>query len=189
MVLGDLSFMVQRRRNNKKWLWWGGGVVLVALIVAIGVVIWQNSNSENKENDTEVVEVEKQETTEVETVETGELASTGVEKEKVVQYEGNDPNEAEELTGVVTYAGVAGNTLMIRVSIDQYLTEGTCELTLSRGGATMYSSIASIIGDVSAATCEGFDVPAGELGGGDVQININLSAGERKGVIRGEASI
>ena len=78
---------------------------------------------------------------------------------------------------------------MIRVNIDQYVGSGSCELTLVRGGATIYNSIASIIGGASTATCEGFDVPVAGLGGGTVEININLSADGRSGTIRGEVGI
>ena len=116
--------------------------------------------------------------------------SSGTEKPKVVQYDGDDPNTAEELSGVVTYAGVTDGKLMIRVNIDQYLESGTCDLTLTRGGDSIYSSIASIIGGPSTATCEGFDVPVAGLGGGQVDINISIkSADGRQGSIRGEASI
>ena len=41
-------------------------------------------------------------------------------KDKYDEYAGEDPNEREDLTGVVTYAGVNGNNLMIRVNIDQH---------------------------------------------------------------------
>ena len=50
-------------------------------------------------------------------------------------------------------------------------------------------SIANIIGSASTSTCEGFDVPISGLGGGVTKININLSDGERSGVIRGEVNI
>ena len=185
--------MAQKRTRNKKWLWWGIGVVLVVAAVVIGVVIWQNNNGSSEKKDEVQGDnssaVEKQETTEGKQVTEHSSDEEQAEKQKVKQYEGGDPNQAEELSGVVTYAGVNGGNLTIRVSIDQYLTEGTCELTLTRGGATIYNSIASIIGDVSAATCEGFDVPVAELGGGEIGININLKAGERRGTIRGEVGI
>lgn len=183
--------MAQRRRRNRKWLWWGVGVILVAVLVAVGVSMGQGS-SDGSRGDDQAESSESEEEVAGEGMATNESEDLDVEtaeKKKVVQYEGDDPNEAEELTGVVTYAGVNSGSLMIRVSIDQYLVNGTCELTLERSGAIIYSSIANIVGDVAAATCEGFDVPVGELGGGEIGININLSADGRRGTIRGEASI
>lgn len=184
--------MVQRRKRNRKWLWWGIGVVLAAVLVVVGITMGQgNSNSLEGDGQTGSSESEEEEVTGegVATNESEDLDVEAAEKKKVVQYEGNDPNKAEELTGVVTYAGVNDNNLIVRVSIDQYLTDGTCELTLEQSGAIIYSSIANIVGDVAAATCEGFDVPVGELGGGEIKININLRADGRAGTIRGEASI
>lgn len=187
--------MLQQRRNNRKWLWWGGGVLVVTLAVAIGVIVWQNNEGGIKDNESGVsdnmVEEEKQKMADKDNGQSDDekFAEEEVEKKKVTQYEGGDPNVAEELTGAVTYAGVTDGVLMVRVSIDQYLSEGVCELTLVQGGASIYSDTASIVGDVSTATCEGFDVPVGGLGGGNVEININLNADGKSGVIRGEASI
>lgn len=180
--------MPQKRRNSKKWLWWGGGAFLVILLVIIGIIVWQNNNIE-RENNTELVSgTEEQQVVKSDEVEAINSVDSEEEK-KVVQYEGDDPNTLDELTGTITYAGVNDGKLMIRVNIDQYVTEGTCELTLNRGGATIFSSIADLIGGVSTSTCEGFDVLVSELGGGSVQINIKLSTEGREGVIRGEVTI
>ena len=185
--------MVQQRRRSKKWIYW---LILLVLLAVAGIVIWRvwdtyfkdkNSEVDNTVEVTDVVEVEEEsnynDNGNVETV------SEGVEKKKVVQYEGEDPNEAEELSGVITYAGVNDGKLMIRVNIDQYLADGQCELTLARGGANIYSSIANIVGSATTSTCEGFDVGVSELGSGGLEINIKISADGREGTIRGEASI
>lgn len=182
-----------RRRNNRKRLWWGGGVVLVAIVVIIGVVIWQNSQNNNQNNQNEASEVEKIE--QKDELEVNNPANDEnkdketVNKPKVVQYEGGDPNIAEELSGVVTYAGVNSGVLMVRTNIDQYLTEGICELTLTRGGTIIYSDTTNIVGDVSTATCEGFDIPVSGLGEGNLEINIKLTSGGKTGTLRGEVSI
>ena len=112
-----------------------------------------------------------------------------VEKEKVVQYEGGDPNEAAELTGVVTYTGVVGNKLTVRVNIDQYLVEGKCNLVLVQDGAETYGAAADIVASVSTSTCDGFDVPLDTLGTGEYEVVINLVSGSKTGVIRGGARI
>lgn len=178
--------MARRRRKNGKKL---GLLLFLVLLIVAGVVwyfVWSGYFKEDKEEDetTEVVENKPNE-------DEGGKGSFGVteeiEKEPVVQYEGEDPNESEELTGVVTYAGVAGGKLMIRVNIDQYLEDGSCELSLIQGGVK-YSDSAKI-NSVTTATCEGFDVPVSELSGGNYQIVIKISAEGKTGTISGEAEV
>lgn len=183
--------IAQKRKNKKKWLWWGAGLVIVAIIAIIGVIIWQNNQpKESVQENNEPEKVEQKEKVEDTKQSESENKDEEVAKQqKVVQYEGEDPNKAENLSGVVTYAGVNGSNLIIRTSIDQYLTEGVCELTLVQGGAIIYSGTTNIVGDVSTARCEGFDIPVAGLGGGNTEIIIKLKAGEREGSIRGGVNI
>ena len=189
--------MAKRRKRSKKWIYW---LFTLILLVAAGVVcylVWDayfrdKSNQAGSQESSEVVEnkdEKEDKTSENKEEAEGELKSESVEKKKVEQYDGSDPNEANDLSGVVTYAGVNNGKLMIRVNIDQYLTDGKCELTLTRGGATIYNSITNIVGSATTATCEGFDVPVSELGGGNVGINIKLKTDGRTGSIQGEANI
>ena len=181
--------MTKRRKQNH---WW---IILTAIIVIVGVIVFVVIASQpqggDEPKDDESVTTEPSEA--VEKKEGGTEANNGgkgtTEKKKVEQYDGDDPNTADSLSGVVTYAGVSGNNFSVRVNIDQYLESGQCELILKRNDATIYSSIANIISNASTATCEGFDVPVENLGGGMVNITINLSADGRTGQIRGEGNI
>lgn len=182
--------MVKRRKRSKKWIYW---FIIVVLLIAAGVVgylVWDNYFNDKKE---ETVEVQNDEINQTETGDdkevNGELINEGGEDKKVPQYEGEDPNKASELSGAVTYAGVVDDKLMIRMNIDQYLSSGKCELTLKRGDANIYSSIANIVSNASTSSCEGFDVPTRGLGGGNTEIIINLTADGKSGVIRGEVNI
>ena len=182
--------MAQKRRNYKKLVWWGAGLILIVAIVT-GVVVAVNNTGKTNEQGVESNEKVEQKD-EIEKSESTENSSKDEEtakQQKVVQYTGDDPNSLDELTGVVSYAGVNGQALMIRVNIDQYLTEGTCELTLTRGGSIIYSDTAAIVGSASTATCQGFDILTSELGEGNVEININVTADGKRGTIRGEANI
>ena len=183
--------MTQRRRNYKKLIWWGAGVILVVLVV-VGVVIGVNNNSNctNESGDDNSEKVEQMSGSEQSEKTEAEKQDEAVASQQTpAQYEGDNPNVAETLSGVVTYTGVNDGVLMIRISIDQYLTEGICELTLTRGGAIIYSDTTNIMGDVSTATCQGFDVATAGLGEGNLEIIVNLNADGKSGVIRGEASI
>ena len=187
-----------RRKNKTKWAYW---LIVLALFIVAGAVaylVW-NSYFRNKgeevhtDNTTKVAENKKTNDSadnneqSNDKSEDGQVLETEKEKEKVVAYEGADPNKSDELTGVVTYAGVNGSTLMVRVNIDQYLDSGVCELSLQ--GSSMYSDTANIVGSAATATCEGFDVPMGELEPGAYQIVIRVSSGDKSGTIRGAVDI
>lgn len=183
--------MAQKRKQkkNKKWAL---RFLMFLLFVAVAVVcylVWDAYFKTEKSVDegvTEEVEVVEKP---VENSDVAEVDSEVVEKEKVVQYEGGDPNVSEELTGVVTYTGVSGDNLMIRVNIDQYLESGKCVLSLMRDGGEVYTDEAGIATAASTATCEGFNVPVSVLGAGDYEVIIRLGAGDKVGTIRGEASV
>ncbi|MDO4746776.1 MAG: hypothetical protein Q4A70_00305 [Candidatus Saccharibacteria bacterium] len=179
--------MAKKQKRNKKWISW---LIILILFIAAAVVaylVWDNyfrdkdDNRQREETPTSVVENKP-----VETTETTEIT----EKPKVVQYDGDDPNTAEQLSGAITHAEVSGESLMIRVNIDQYLEEGECELKLlDSSGTIIYSDLTVIMGNVATSTCEGFDVPVSEIGSGITEIRVGLSAGEKSGEIRGEVDI
>lgn len=174
----------KRKKNNKKWLYWILIVILFVVAAIVCYLVWDNYFRDKKENAPEEEQslVEEGDTEKVE-------EQIVVEKEKVVLYEGEDPNSKDDLTGVVTYAGVNGDNLMIRVNIDQYLEDGSCELSLWRDGASMYTGKARIVNSVTTATCEGFNVPTSGLSEGNYKIVIKLSSGDKVGTINGETKI
>ncbi len=177
----------KRRRKNRKKLFLILFLTLLVMAGVVGYFVWDGYfRAEEKEDESSemIEEVVPEE-------DKGGKGSTGdmivEEKEPVVQYDGEDPNELDELTGVITYADVVGEKLMIRVNIDQFLEGGSCELSLIQGGVK-YSASANI-NSVTTATCEGFDVLVNELGKGNYQIMIKLNAGGKTGTINGEVSI
>ena len=105
-------------------------------------------------------------------------------KEEIVQYEGENPNKAENLTGNITYAGVVNKKVMIRVNINQFLNNGTCTLIMKNGDAT-YSEKASIIESASTSTCKGFDISTDKLKSGEWSIEITVQSGDRTGSMKG----
>ena len=109
-------------------------------------------------------------------------------KQKTVQYEGEDPNKAESLSGVISYAGVVGDRLVIRVNIDQYLVSGNCELRL-RGNAHDHSESTIITDSASTSTCQGFDIPLSQLRPDRYIIYIDLYSEDKTGQITGEITI
>lgn len=184
--------MAQKRKRSKKWISW---LIILILLIAAGVVVylvWDNYFSEKKSigEQAETNQVEKKQEEEKGRQETDvDVDDDNNDEKKVKQYEGEDPNKKAELTGVVTYAGVNGDKLTIRVNIDQYIGGGTCRLSLKRGGGDIYNAEARIVDSATTATCEGFDVPLSGLGSGDLVIVIYISSGDKTGEIKGEVRI
>lgn len=187
--------MVQWNRKKSGIRLWSVIVVLSAIALVIWFLVWKAYYRENKSGEDEdsgvgTVKLEDDNdninnndgiTTTVE--------DEQVEKKKVVQYEGEDPNLTEELSGVVSYAGKLGDDITIRVIIDQYLREGNCVLELTSGDVVVYSKAANVVPMVSTSSCDGFDVPFSELGSGVFGITVKVEAGEKTGVILGEINV
>ncbi|MBR3256176.1 hypothetical protein IKG10_00685 [Candidatus Saccharibacteria bacterium] len=181
--------MTKRRRRSRKWTSWL--IVLVFLITA-GVVcylVWVNNKPNEREKQEQVTTEEKKEKDEKLSNNVVEENNNEVDNKKVIQYEGDDPNLSEELSGSVTYAGVLNDKITIRVNIDQYLSDGNCVLNLISNGDTVYNESVDIVNSASTATCEGFDVPVLNVGTGAYGVEIRILSGEKSGIIKGEVEI
>ena len=112
------------------------------------------------------------------------------ETEKDIQpdYEGSNPNTSASLTGAINYKSVSGGNLVIRTTINQLLTSGTCTLTLTNGSKTVTRST-NIAQNPSSSTCQGFDVPTSELGSGTWSISIAIASGDKTGTLSDNVSL
>ena len=112
------------------------------------------------------------------------------EKEKDITpaYEGENVNENNSLSGVINYKSVVGTNLSLRTTIDQYLSSGTCRLSLTSGTKAVTRSSA-IAPNPSSSTCEGFDVPTAELGSGTWSIEIIVTSGDRTGTLKDSVTL
>lgn len=182
--------MAQKRKKNKKWIFWVVIAVLFVVAAAVCYLVWDNYFRDKGENQTVEEQSIVEEKIEDKEAEQNKEVVDDREKEKdsITAYEGENPNRKEELTGVVTYAGVNGSDLIIRVNIDQYLASGSCELNLVQDDV-VYSDAADIVSAAATATCEGFDVPLNGLDSGEYKIVVYMNSGEKTGTIRGEVKI
>lgn len=182
MVNKKLS--IKRRRNYKI------GIIILAIIIlgAGGVTAFMLLTHKADTSSDDEIQAPTQ-TTESPAKDT-EKDTTKDNFNEVTQYEGESPNELHELTGVITYAAKSGENLSIRVSIDQTLGSGTCDLTMTSGSATYTATAPVIQSGATTSSCEGFDVPVSELSAGAKWgINIKISSGDKTGLIAGEASL
>ena len=184
-----------RRKRSRKWIYWVVVILLAAMAVMVGYKVWEGYFKDDRtqvEEET-VVEV-AQKVEEKESEEAKSEVETVAEVEEVPvtrpQYEGVDPNTSGEITGVVTYAGVNADVLMIRVNIDQYLAGGNCVLMVAQDGAELYSEKVRVADSAATATCEGFNVPTAQIAAsGRVGIRIMVTSGDKTGIIEGEVNL
>lgn len=181
------------RKNNRKWLWWGIGILVVAVIATTIVMVKKNildKTSQNEQNQSEVKPAEEDKSKEEKEKDMEPEVASTAQKEEVKQYDGDDPNKAEELTGVISYVGVSGGSLIVRVNIDQFLAGGSCKMALVKDGNIIYNKTAVIVSSVSTSTCDGFTVPVSEISGKDkLTLEVTLESDNKYGKMVGEVTI
>ncbi|RYC73442.1 hypothetical protein [Candidatus Nanosyncoccus nanoralicus] len=95
---------------------------------------------------------------------TKEDAEAGRTPKTPEQYEGQDVNQLDKLTGTITYSEKSGDKYRIRVNINQFLKlPGTCKLTVTSASTIVHTQTVSIISNPSSGSCEGFDIPLSML--------------------------
>ena len=181
--------MTKRRRRSKKWISWLFILMLLIAAIVVCSMVYKSYFSDEDEKETSSKDVTEEEKKEDDNNTEEEAEEEVVEKEEIPQYDGEDPNNSDVITGAITYTGVSGSSLMIRLNIDQYLSDGVCNLRIHEYGSEIYSDSVSLVNSASTTTCEGFDVPVRMIGGGDFQIYIDISANGKSGTITGEVSI
>lgn len=111
------------------------------------------------------------------------------EEEKVPQYEGENPNSSNDITGTVSHASVSNNKLILRITIDQYLNSGTCALKMTHQDGTSYQSTVNVAESASTSTCEGFDISTSALKSGKWSVVITVNSNGKSGKITTEVQI
>lgn len=183
--------MAQKRKRSKKWIYY---LVMFVLLIAAGVtvyLVWDNYFHDKKDN--EIQEPDKavisESALDTETEAKEDKGDSESDDKRPVQYEGEDPNIKEELSGSITYAGLIDDRIAVRMNIDQYLGEGECTIHFMNNGVDSYKEITNITSSAATATCEGFDIPVNNIASGKYEILIELSSGGKTGTIKGEINI
>ena len=191
-----------RRRNSRL------AIIVVAVLLVAGIVAFiiilnkHNSPSTNDSGSTssgtekpaessekkeEVKKAEKESGKETEQKEPEQKSEDIIEGKTPVNQDG-DANSGETLTGVINYAAVNDGTLMIRVSIDQYLESGECLLELN-SPSDSFTLTDQIAPSAATSTCS-YDIATSLLEeGSKYDIKITVTSGDKKGIIKGEVDV
>lgn len=181
-----------KRRKNHKWLWGIIFLVLIAGAVVVAIMVRNNffndnSNKSEPGNSSNTVSPDKpkDDTKKEDDKKTDDTPK----KEDVPQYTGDNPNKAETLSGVISYADVSGDDLVIRVNIDQFLSEGNCTINIVKNGSVAFTQTVGIVESVSTSTCDGYKIPTSTLPKGDLQLEVLVQSGNRSGKITSRVRI
>lgn len=185
-----------RRRNFRPVIFIAVPVIMAGIVIAI--LINRKPTESPKDNQPETVATKtegKKEELEEKKEEGKKPAEEEPEEDKGSEVvDGKTPVQQDEspeisgdLTGVINYADSDGETVMIRVSIDQYLENGTCllELTSANDSFSLSDNIAT---SASTSSCS-FDIATSLLNSGKYDIKITLSSDGKTGLIEGEVDV
>lgn len=104
--------------------------------------------------------------------------------------------DGNTITGQIDYRSLARDTLQIRTTINESLSDGTCSLTLTGPNGQEYKATSRIMSNSSStSTCNGFDIDMNqiekddELRAGKWTIVIDLSSGGKTGQVIGDITM
>lgn len=179
-----------KRKRNFRWVKWLIFLILIAGAVAVVILVKNNYfDKKDEKNFSQTADSGKTEDKKPEEKTEQKTGESQKPEEKALQYEGESPNRSETLTGLITYADVVNDELVIRVNIDQFLQSGSCNLKITRNGETLYSKSVGIVESVTTSTCDGFKISKSELPSGSLQVEIDLESEGKSGKIEGRVKI
>ena len=165
-------------------------IVLIAAALIAGGIFWYQSarqsapDSSQSKTDTEgsspdASKLDKDQS---------QQQSAEQQKQDIVKDDQNKPTEPGDLTVTLTAKGRNGDIYQLRYLIQQTVSEGMCELTLTKGSSTI-TKTAPVQAQSSSSTCQGFDIKMSELGSGTWQTNLKVTSGSQSGTSSNEISI
>lgn len=183
---------VQKKTSKKSLIITLSVIIVLATGAGAYALLSQNSSSSESiaSDDNQSNSVEDSSVSSESASTSTDSSSTTHESEKDIQpsYEGENANNSASLTGVINYKSVVGTNLSLRTTINQTLSSGTCQLTLSNGAKVVTRSSA-ISQNPSSSTCEGFDIPTSELSAGTWNIEVIITSGDRTGILKDSVTI
>lgn len=172
----------KQKKSNKKIILCVAAAIVLGLIVVFAIILIINNQKHDSNVNDQNNNTQANQNIPVQT-------DNSSDPKKAKQYEGEDPNTKNELTGSITSAFLTNNNLSLRVNIDQYISSGNCILTITRDN-TVITQTAPIVAVASTSTCQGFDINDTRISAGAWHAKIDLLSNDnKKGVIEKEVSL
>ncbi len=107
------------------------------------------------------------------------------------QYEGEKPNDSTTINASLTKNEVVEGTYMLRVTIYELISDGTCKLHMeSANGDTIDRTTKIVTAGPDSSTCEdGFDIPTNGISSGKYDFSVTFTAGSKTGSVKGTINI
>lgn len=191
----QLPSSAPHRRKSHRVVWSIFFIALIAIATIILINVFQPLHSENTQP-TDNTTSESSSTTDVK----GDSKSSDnssndskdldplIKDKTPTQHEGASANASDSLTGSISYTDISSDKLTVRINIDQFLEDGTCVLHLLQD-QNDYFFEANITLSASTSTCRGFDIDTTGLPSGNYDLRIDLSSGDKTGIINGKVTL
>lgn len=168
----------------------GGFLLILAVVGIITVLICKNLLNQPTQDDPAHLPSQNP-STEVTPPEPKEPSADEDLENKAPQYEGEDPNQLAELTGVITYADIDTTTQILHsaVMINQYLSDGQCVFNLKRGDAILRTASSVITAEASTSVCGPFSLSVEDISPGTYQLEVIMTGDGKRGTITEDLQI
>ena len=181
---------VAKEKNHHFFLFFVLFLIVCAVVVLCLIFFKPLSN---KNNDGKTAETSK--TTEDKAEKKAEQPETKEEETKKEsireteksnpQYEGEDPNSYETLSGIINYVGLSDGNIVVSVAIDQAVS-GSCNFTLTTPSGKTISGAGELTPGPATSFCE-LSTPASE--NGTWKISVETISSSKRGTLTSEAKI
>lgn len=187
----------KNKRPNSKYRTprsWAIPLLVALLLIIVGIIIVLIIKPFSRSASKQTTNPAQKSTTYVETPDSNGQQATNPNtpsdseaepEDKTKQFEGEDPNQLDQLTGSITYRNVEQGTLSVAVIINQSLRQpGTCTLILTGPNQERRTATSAAVVDVTASVCETLELPVGGLGHGEYTIEVQLSGDGKSGSVK-----
>jgi len=101
-------------------------------------------------------------------------------KTATVEKDKAEKTATTDLTVGFTTIDQTKDTLRVRISIQELISNGTCKLTLRKSTDTV-TKTAATYATASISTCQGFDIPTSELSKGEWTVDVTVTTASTSG--------
>lgn len=195
----DKNKKLPKSPRHKKTAIFVVGIIILAVAVAVLGFFIAKTITEKNANSSTPTKIQSSEKSKTDLPQESTIPDTSTntnatEREKIEpnpqtppQYEGENPNNLDTLTGAISFIGETGGVFSVRVSIDQSVT-GTCEFNIvSSNGVTYNESVNTELGPTSTFCVYTGSTPV-TSGKWTANIKVKSSDG-RSGTIQGDTNI